>query len=116
MLRLLILIPVAAVLFACGLIARNDAPATQVVETPVAPTEEPAVQLDVLLPPPTGQKPPPVASALVLPPYAGDSLIEEKIIEYPVIVKATMTSFSSDTFLYPDDTFRPVLQFNLNVR
>ena len=42
-------------------------------------------------------------------------MIEQKIIEYPVIVRATMTSFSSDTFLYPDGTFSPVLQFNLDV-
>ena len=42
-------------------------------------------------------------------------MIEQKIIEYPVIVRATMTSFSSDTFRHPDNTFSPVLQFNLNV-
>ena len=42
-------------------------------------------------------------------------MIEEKIISYPVIVKATLTSFSSDSLLYPDNTFSPVLQFNLNV-
>ena len=122
--RAIILIPLAAVLLACGLVARSDDPAAEVVETPVAPTEKPApteepvvqLHLDQPLPPPTGEAPPPsVTGALALPLYAGDSLIEEKIIEYPVIVRATMTSFSSDTLLYPDDTFRPVLQFNLNV-
>ena len=47
--------------------------------------------------------------------YAGDSLVEEKIIEFPVVVRATLSSISSDTFSYPDGYFLPVLMFNLNV-
>ena len=147
MTRVVMLIPVAAVLLACSLVASGKDPAPEVVDTPDAsaekstarvdkllppPTgeappqiasdtpdasaENSAARVDKLLPPPTGEAPPQIASDLPLPLYAGDSLIEEKIVEYPVIVRATVTSFSSDTFLYPDGTFRPVLQFNLNVR
>ena len=117
MMRMMLLIPAAAALLACGLVARSDDPAAGDLEAPLAPTEDPAVQLDEIFPPPPPQSAATasVASDLALPLYAGDSLIEEKIIEYPVIVRATMTSFSSDTFLYPDGTFRPVLQFNLSV-
>ena len=116
MIRVMMLIPVVATLLACGLVARSDDPAAGALEAPLAPTQEPAVQLDELLPAPTGgARPPSVPGDTALPLYAGDSLIEEKIIEYPIIVKATMTYFSSDTLRYPDNTFRPVLQFNLNV-
>ena len=104
MIRVIMLIPVLAVLLACGLIARiND-------------SAKPQVTGDIVVgQAPGGGSAPPPGGDLPLPPYAGDSLIDEKIIEYPVIVKATTTSFSSDTFRYPDGTFRPVLRFNLNV-
>ena len=122
--RAIILIPMAAVLLACGLIARNDDPAAEVVETPVAPTEdpapteEPAVQLHLgeRLPPPTGEAPPPsVSGDLALPLYAGDSLIEEKVFSSSAIVRATMTSFSSEVVVDADGKYAVALKFNFNV-
>ena len=122
--RAIILIPMAAVLLACGLIARNDDPAAEVVETPVAPTEdpapteEPAVQLHLgeRLPPPTGEAPPPsVTGDLALPLYAGDSLIEEKVFSSSAIVRATMTSFSSEVVVDADGKYAVALKFNFNV-
>ena len=83
---------------------------------PLAPTQEPAVQLDELLPAPTGgARPPSVASELALPLYAGDSLIEEKIIESSVVVRTTMTSFSSEVVADADGKYRAVLKFSLSV-
>ncbi len=102
---LILLTGMTMMLLGCGLStpAQVDEPTPQVAE----PT---TLSLS------TGEQPPSVAMiSAPRSPYAGDSLIEEKIISYPVIVKATLTSFSSDTLLYPDNTFSPVLQFNLNV-
>ena len=104
MIRVMMLIPAVAILLACGLIARIDDSA------------KPQVTGDIVVgPPPGGGSTESSGGDIALPLYAGDSLIEEKVISYPVIVKASMTSFSSDTFLYPDNTFSPVLQFNLDV-
>ncbi len=110
MIRMMLLIPLAAVLMACGLVSGVES-GTEVVATPVAPTveepaptEEPVVESTIVV---TGEGPPIR--------YAGDSLIEEKIIEFPVVVRATLSSISSDTFSYPDGYFLPVLMFNLNV-
>ena len=53
-----------------------------------------------------------------LPPsplYAGDSLIEEKIIDSDVIVRATMTDFDSELYLDPWGEYRVQLSFHLNV-
>ena len=114
--RAIILIPMAAVLLACGLIAKNDDPAAEAFETPVVPTQSEVVEIPLAPTQETREAPASLVTGdLPLPLYAGDSLIEEKIIEYSVIVKAAMTSFSAGTFLYPDNTFRPVLQFNLDV-
>ena len=113
--RAIILIPMAAVLLACGLIARNDDPAAEVVETPVAPTEE-QLHLGERLPPPTGEAPPPsVTGDLALPLYAGDSLIEEKVFSSSAIVRATMTSFSSEVVVDADGKYAVALKFNFNV-
>ena len=105
MMRVIMLIPAVAILLACGLIARIDDSAKVQATGDIVVGPAPG----------GGSTASSVAGDLALPLYAGDSLIEEKIISYPVVVKATMTSFSSDTFLYPDGTFRPVLQFNLDV-
>ncbi len=97
MIRTMMLIPLIGLLLSCGLFTRADDPATQVAETPVASTEGPAEQADsqipqvgepALVPTPTGGPPPSVD--LPPSPYVGDSLIEEKIIESSVVVKATM--------------------------
>ena len=68
--------------------------------------------------------PPPAVSMRSLPPrlYAGDSLVEEKIIEHSVIVRATMTGFSPEVVLVTDayhggtdNRYTPVMNFNLDV-
>ena len=124
MMRVIMLIPAVAILLACGLIARIDDSAKPqatggivVGPPPGGGSAPPQATGDIVVGPAPGggSTASSVAGDLALPLYAGDSLIEEKIISYPVVVKATMTSFSSDTFLYPDGTFRPVLQFNLDV-
>ena len=122
--RAIILIPMAAVLLACGLIARNDDPPAEVVETPVASTEAPAEQADLptplvgepaSVPSPTGEAPPRPASDSVLPLYVGDSLIEEKVFSSSAIVRATMTSFSSEVVVDADGKYAVALKFNFNV-
>ena len=99
MIRMMILIPMAAVLLACGLVARSDTPAVEVVETPVVPTQAEVVEIPLAPTQETREAPASLVTGdLPLPLYAGDSLIEEKIIEYSVIVKAAMTSFLSRYF------------------
>ena len=120
MIRMLMLIPLAAVLLACGLVSGGDGPAVETEEPEVLISRQPQpkdapVSVEVPPPPPTTGDVPLVTGALPLPLYAGDSLIEEKIIEHPVVVRATLVSISSDTFDYPDGFLRPVLQFTLNV-
>ena len=128
MIRMMLLIPFIGLLLSCGLFTRADDPATQVAETPVASTEGPAEQADsqipqvgepALVPPPTGGPPPSVD--LPPSPYVGDSLIEEKIVESSVVVKATMTAFSSeivvvtDIYSGSDNKYSALLTFSLNV-
>ena len=115
MIRVMMLIPVVATLLACGLVARSDDPAAGALEAPLAPTQEPAVQLDELLPAPPGGVPPSIAGETFISPYAGDSSLEEKIIRNQVIVRATMTSFSSEVVVDAEGKYRTVLKFNLDV-
>ena len=42
-------------------------------------------------------------------------MIEEKIIENSVVVRATMTSFSSEVIVEADGKYAVVLKFNLDV-
>ena len=61
---------------------------------------------------------PSMSIAMVAPPpslYAGDSLIEEKILESSVVVRATMTSLSSEVVTEADGKHSAVLKFNLDV-
>ena len=93
-----LLIPLVVVLLSCDLFIQSEA-------------DDPA--------------PPPPTVALVAPPIspdAGDATIEEKIIENNVIVKATMTSFSSEVVVVTDvyhggtdNRHSPVFRFNLSV-
>ena len=112
--RIVILIPLVAILLACGLFTRADDPATQVGETP-SPT--PQVGEPPQIPPPTGGSPPtsPTTSYVPVIPFHGDRLVEEKIIERSVVVKATMTSFSSEVIVDTDSRHRAVLKFSLDV-
>ena len=88
-------------LLGCGLSTSNP------IDEPGPLVEEPA-------PPPSTGRPQPSA-VLQLPLYAGDSLIEEKIIESLVIVKATMTSFLSEVITEADGRYSVALEFNLDV-
>ena len=95
MIRVLILIPVAALLLSCGLV-------TGINDSTIAP-----VTGEILAGAPGGE----IADPL----YAGDSLVEEKIIRNPVIVRATMTSLSSEVVTDAEGKHRIVLKFSLNV-
>ena len=95
MIRVLILIPVAALLLSCGLV-------TGINDSTIAP-----VTGEILAGAPGGDR--------ALPLYAGDSLIEEKVIDSAVVVRATMTSFSSEVIVDVDGKYTVVLKFNLNV-
>ena len=162
MLRVMMLIPMAAALLACGLVARGHDPVADVSEDSAAPIEKFPSQLDESLPPPTGAVPstapveklpvqldeslPPPTGAVPstapveklpvqldepLPPptgtapsitgdsftslYAGDSLIEEKVINSTTVVRATMASFSSEVIAEPNNKYAVALKFNLAV-
>ncbi len=109
----------------CGEVARQDEQTTRIVETPVASTEGTDAQADspaslvgepALALPPTGGSAPSAAMVARPPsPFFGDTSVEEKIFSHPIVIRATMISFSSDIMLYPDNTFRPVLKFSLSV-
>ena len=93
---MMILIPVAAILLACGLIARSDDPAM------------PGVTGEILAgPPPGGDR--------ALPLYAGDSLVEEKVTNSTTVVRATMASSSTEVIVYPNSKYAVALKFNLAV-
>ena len=104
MIRTMMLIPAVAILLACGLIARNDDSA------------KPQATGDIVVgPPPGGGSTASSGGDIALPLYAGDSLIEEKIIRHEVVVRATMTSLSSEVVADADGKYRAVLKFSLNV-
>ena len=109
------LIPMAAALLACGLVIRSGDPVSGVGEGSAAPIEKFAVQLDEPLPSAVGGVPPSIAGESLIPPNAGDSSLEEKIIRNQVIVRASMTSFSSEVVVDAEGKYRTVLKFNLNV-
>ena len=102
---LILLTGVTMMLLGCGLStpAQVDEPTPQVAE----PT---TLSLS------TGEQPPSVAMiSAPQSPYVGDSLIEEKIIESPVIVRATMTTFSSEVITEADGRYSTALKFSLGV-
>ena len=114
MIRAMILIPMLAAVLACGLLTPTADPAAQVVEPHAAPaggtaeraadpvptTEEAEVTFQI-----TGD---------VLVVNYGDTLIEQKILDSDAIVKATMTSFSSEVVVDADGKYRSVLKFDLD--
>ena len=89
----ILLIPVISVLLGCGMFTQADAPVSR------------------------GESPPPVSVSSVALPilFHGDSLIEEKILASPIVVRATMTALSSEVIVDADDEFRAVLKFSLSV-
>ena len=91
-------------LLACGLIAGIDNSAK------VQPTGD-----IVVGPPPGGGSTASSSGDRALPLYAGDSLIEEKVIDSAVVVRATMTSLSSEVIVYPNSKYAVALKFNLDV-
>ena len=90
MIRTMMLIPMVVALLACGLItSAND------------PTEESERNVEVF-----GDQP---------VEHYGDASIEEKILNSDPIVKATLTSFSSEVVVDAKGKFRPALKFSLDV-
>ena len=125
MIRVIMLIPAVAILLACGLIARIDDSAKPQVtgDIVVGPppgggstASSPQATGDIVVGPlPGGGSTASSGGDLALPLYAGDSLIEEKIIESSIVVRATMTSFSSEVIVEADGKYAVVLKFNLDV-
>ena len=114
MIRLILLIPMFAAVLACGVLTRSVDPTTEVIDLsvvfdegtaeraadPVPTTEEAEVTFQI-----TGD---------VLAVNYGDALIEEKIFGSDAIVKATMTSFSSEVVVDADGKYSVVLKFDLD--
>ena len=116
MIRTMMLIPMVAVLLACGILTPADDPETEVIDLSAMHAEGPAAQIEDPLPTTEeSERTVEVHGDLALPLYAGDSLIEEKIIESSVIAKAMMTSFSSEVIVEADGKYAVVLKFNLAV-
>ena len=90
MIRMTMLTPLVAILLSCGAFAKTDHPEPS---TPF--TTDPRAALPVV--------------------FYGDTLIEEKILDSDTIVRARMTSFSSDTIAKANGKYAAVLEFNLNV-
>ena len=104
MIRVMILIPAAAILLACGLIARIDDSA------------KPQVTGDIVVgPPPGGGSTASSGGDIALPLYAGDSLIEEKVINSSTVVRATMASSSLEVIVDADGEYAVAVKFNLVV-
>ena len=104
MIRTMMLIPVVAILLACGLIARIDDSA------------KPQVTGDIVVgPPPGGGSTASSSGDRALPLYAGDSLIEEKVINSTTVVRATMASSSSEVIVDADGEYAVAVKFNLVV-
>ncbi len=114
MTRMMLLIPLAAVLLACGLVSGGDDPAEEIVVLTTVtvsggyPPEEPVALSTVT-----------VSGSYAPPPWAGDSLVEEKIMGSSSIVRATMNSVTSEVLLmhnaYGVVRYGVVLKFNLSV-
>ena len=102
MIRLMMLIPLVSVLLACGLFTRADTRSDGPSEQNGSPTLRTTA-------PQTGGAALPIL-------FYGDTLVEQKILRNHVIVRATMTSLSSEAVLDDaDGKYRAVLKFNLKV-
>ena len=74
---------VISVLLGCGMFTQADAPVSR-GESPLVSVS--SVALPIL--------------------FHGDSLIEEKILASPIVVRATITALSSEVIVDADDEFR----------
>ena len=113
----MMLIPMVAALLACSVLTEDDDPPIVITSTPSIQTQEATLRIDDP-PPPTIQEPEQLvveSRELARPLNAGDTSIEEKIIENDIIVKATMNSLSSEVVIDADGKYVAVLKFNLNV-
>ena len=102
MVRMMILALFVAVLLGCGVFGGTD----EVALTSPTPMDGP--------PPSAG---PPAAPIAPVPDYFfGDTLVEQKILDSDIIVRALMTSFSAEIAADNEGEYRAVMKFNLNVR
>ena len=92
MIRMLTLVPLVYILLGCGVFMQAGIPEDR----------EPG---------------PPISVASVsLPKFSqGDTLVEEKILDNPIVVRATMASLSSEVVVDADNRHRAVLKFSLSV-
>lgn len=101
MIRITLFNLLASLLLACGL-SSTTAPATQNEQVDIAPLLVPDEVSDETY-----------FARLV---FHGDSLIEEKVLDTGVIVRAIMTSFSSEVVAATGSKYHAALKFNLTVR
>ena len=116
MIRAMMLIPMLAAVLACGLLTPTDDPAAQVVEPHAAPAGGTADQSADPVPTTEDEERTVEVTGDVLAVHYGDTSIEEKIFDKNAIVKATMTSLSSEVFVDAKGKYRLALKFNLDVR
>ena len=116
MIRTIVLLPLVAAVLACGILNGGGDPAEerQVVVVEVFDDHAGGANQQIDAPLVTADRIVEATGDRALPLYAGDSTIEEKIIENEVIVKATMTSFSSEVFIGADSKYFVVLKFNFD--
>ena len=114
MIRTIMLISMVAALLACDLVGSNDEPVSVVVVTPTAPAEAIADQSADPVPTTEEAEVTFEVTGEVLAVNYGDTLIEEKILNSDAIVKATMTSLSSEVVVDADSKYSVVLKFNLD--
>ena len=106
---LISLIPLVVVLLSCGMFTSTQAgEPTQVAK--LAQNAPTAARIAV-----PAQFPREVATSRPLSPLVGDTSMEEKIMHSSVVVRGTMTSYSSTIVVDPDNRHRVVLNFSLNV-
>ena len=125
MIRTMMLIPLVAVLMACGWLNRADDQAEQVGEIPAVSNEVQVEQADsqitqvgevsMAVPPLKEGAGAPQAAVSIPRLFHGDTLIEEKIIASAVAIRATMTSLSSEVIVDADSKYTAVLKFTLSV-
>lgn len=113
MTRTIILFPLVAALLACSLLDPHEDPTPTIyaVELPAMDAEGESLKIDAPLRVPEGTV---SVTGDVLVVNYGDALIEEKIFGSDAIVKATMTSLSSEVVADADGKYSVVLKFNLD--
>ncbi len=120
MIRILMILLVMSALLACGTLSQADTQANDIAVEVSSPTSQADTQADdvaveVSSPTPQADKPVSVQHSVVPEIFHGDTLLEEKIIDSDAVVRATMTSLTSEVVIKADGRYAAVLKFSLKV-